>query len=368
MSIAVGLAACVASSFSFGSMYVAVRKAGDAGDGMVVQWIVCSSIFFCGLLTYIATGAPPFQPFAMLGGLLWAVGNLTAIPIIRTIGLGMGILVWGAVNCVVGWATGRFGLFGVKGSTPSSPNINFVGLVLVIVGGTLFAFVRPKTAELLPPAQSLPLPVDEERERTEAAEEPLMEEQQTTQQEEGVEERVTIETGAANVSGRNQPAQNQLKKRIIAIVLSVLAGICYGSTFTPVIYIQDNPEKFNNPPKDAIYYVFSHFAGIYLTSTAVLLIYVAYKRNNPFFDNQLILPSFLAGILWAVAMLAWFVANDILSQAITFPINAMAPGVIASLWSVFYFKEIEKKDLPLLLCAMFVTIFGVALVGLSKAL
>jgi hypothetical protein len=57
--------------------------------------------------------------------------------------------------------------------------------------------------------------VDEERERTEAAEEPLMEEQQTTQQEEGVEERVTIETGAANVSGRNQPAQNQLKKRIM---------------------------------------------------------------------------------------------------------------------------------------------------------
>ena len=46
----------------------------------------------------------------------------------------------------------------------------------------------------------------------------------------------------------------------------------------------------------------------------------------------------------------------------------MAPGVIASLWSVIYFKEIEKKDLPLLLCAMFVTIFGVALVGLSKAL
>jgi hypothetical protein len=87
---------------------------------------------------------------------------------------------------------------------------------------------------------------------------------------------------------------------IISKVLQHYANRSHLIRFTPVIYIQDNPEKFNNPPKDAIYYVFSHFAGIYLTSTAVLLIYVAYKRNNPFFDNQLILPSFLAGILWAV--------------------------------------------------------------------
>jgi uncharacterized membrane protein YdcZ (DUF606 family) len=62
------------------------------------------------------------------------LGNLTAIPIINTIGLGMGILIWGAVNCIVGWATGRFGLFGVKSSMPVSPNMNYLGLVLVIVG------------------------------------------------------------------------------------------------------------------------------------------------------------------------------------------------------------------------------------------
>ena len=79
--------------------------------------------------------------------------------------------------------------------------------------------------------------------------------------------------------------------------------------------MQDNPEKFHNPPKDAIYYVFSHFTGIYLTSTAVLLAYIAFRQNNPYFDNRLIFPSMVAGVLWAVAMLAWFVANDILSQA-----------------------------------------------------
>lgn len=61
MTVVLGLAACALSSFCFGSMYVvclclsslslccelpifplqAVRRAGEAGDGMVVQWLVC---------------------------------------------------------------------------------------------------------------------------------------------------------------------------------------------------------------------------------------------------------------------------------------------------------------------------------------
>lgn len=360
MSTLTGLTACAISSLCFGSMYVGVRIAGDPGDGMVVQWIVCSAIFFSGVVTYIATGAPPFQPLAMLGGLLWAIGNLTAIPIIKTIGLGMGILIWGTVNCVVGWATGRFGLFGVNPSTPSSPNLNYIGLVLVIVGGILFAFVRPK-----PPPDSTRRNSLQQGSPTVRREEP-----QNTNTEEGesLVEQLDGEERAVRTTENTIANSDGLKKRILAIVASVFAGIGYGSTFTPVIYIQDNPEHFKNPSKNAIDYVFSHFTGIYLTSTVVLLIYIAYKQNKPYMDNALVFPSLLAGVLWAVAMLAWFLANDILSQAITFPINAMLPGLIASLWSVFYFKEVEMEDLKLLVSAVCVTVFGVTLVGLSKTI
>uniref|UniRef100_A0A915NEK5 Transmembrane protein 144 n=1 Tax=Meloidogyne javanica TaxID=6303 RepID=A0A915NEK5_MELJA len=321
MSTLTGLVSCAISSLCFGSMYVGVRIAGDPGDGM-----------------YIATGAPPFQPFAMLGGLLWAIGNLTAIPIIKTIGLGMGILIWGTVNCVVGWATGRFGLFGVNASTPSSPNLNYLGLVFVIVGGILFAFVRPK-----PPLstkrdslqQGSPIIIRrEEPQNTNIEEGESLVEQQINE-----EERVNIETTENNIN-LSRINSDGMKKRVF---------------FTPVIYIQDNPQHFKNPSKNAIDYVFSHFTGIYLTSTFVLLIYIAYKQNKPYMDNALVFPSLLAGVLWAVAMLAWFLANDILSQAITFPINATLP-------------EIEMEDLKLLLCAVCVTIFGVTLVGLSKTI
>ena len=95
---------------------------------------MCSAIMAIGIAVNAYKDFPQFQPLAMVGGLMWTVGNLTAVPIINMIGLGMGILVWGTVNCVVGWACGRFGLFGTKATIPSSPVINYLGLIMVVIG------------------------------------------------------------------------------------------------------------------------------------------------------------------------------------------------------------------------------------------
>uniref|UniRef100_A0A915CTV9 Transmembrane protein 144 n=1 Tax=Ditylenchus dipsaci TaxID=166011 RepID=A0A915CTV9_9BILA len=139
-------------------------------------------------------------------------------------------------------------------------------------------------------------------------------------------------------SANAQPS-SALKLKLMAIGFSMLAGVCYGLTFVPVIYIQDNPETFKNPPKEAIYYAFSHFSGILVTSTVVLLGYYC--------------------ILGTILL---FLANDLLSQAITFPINAMMPGVCAALWSVFYFKEITgAKNLRLLMAAVLITLVALLL-------
>ena len=62
----------------------------------------------------------------------------------------------------------------------------------------------------------------------------------------------------------------------------------YSLTFVPVIYIQDNPEKFKNPEKEAIAYAFSHFSGILLLSTTVLIAYIAYTNNNPFVNGKVL--------------------------------------------------------------------------------
>uniref|UniRef100_A0AC34QKN2 Transmembrane protein 144 n=1 Tax=Panagrolaimus sp. JU765 TaxID=591449 RepID=A0AC34QKN2_9BILA len=344
MSAFVGLLACGVSSVFFGSMFVPIRK-HNTGDGLFVQWVMCSAIVAIGMIVNAAKDFPQFQPLAMVGGFLWAVGNLTAVPIINMIGLGMGILVWGTVNCVVGWACGRFGLFGINPSVPDSPIVNYVGLILVVIGGFLFSQIRPSVSQ----AHDGP---ENDLDAQDAAENSHLipnENEIDAEQQAGTE------------------VVSRKAKRSLGIILSLLAGLFYGVTFVPVIYIQDHKEDFRNPPPEAISYAFSHYCGIYLTSTAAFLVYLVYKQNKPFVNSHSILPAFCSGLLWAVAQLSWFIANDALSQAITFPIISMVPGVIASLWSIFYFEEIRgRQNLRLLGIAIAITLTGAALVGVSK--
>jgi len=323
-------------------MFVPIRKY-NTGDGVFVQWVLCSAIMAIGIVVNAIKNFPQFQPLAMVGGFMWAVGNLTAVPIINMIGLGMGILVWGTVNCVVGWACGRFGLFGTQATIPSSPIINYLGLIMVVIGGFMFSQIRPSVNSSDP---------DSNQERDSDAEHArLLPDEQEINDRDG--------TATEVISRRT--------KRSLGIGLSLLAGLFYGVTFVPVVYIQDHKEDFRNPPDEAIAYAFSHYCGIYMTSTAALLIYIVYTQNRPFVNTEAILPAFFSGLLWAIAQLSWFVANDALSQAITFPIISMVPGVIASLWSIFYFKEIQgRQNLRLLGVAIGITLTGAVLVGLSK--
>jgi len=67
-------------------------------------------------------------------------------------------------------------------------------------------------------------------------------------------------------------------------------------------------------------YVFSHFTGFLASSTVYMLIYSAAMRNKPRIYPAVILPGFTSGVMFGVAYMAWFVANDALSQPVSFPI------------------------------------------------
>lgn len=56
-------------------------------------------------------------------------------------------------------------------------------------------------------------------------------------------------------------------------------------------------------------FALSHFAGIFLTSTAITVVYSLYKRNKPQVFPQSIMPALFAGTLWGVAQSGWFVGN-----------------------------------------------------------
>jgi hypothetical protein len=89
-----GYVAAAVAVFCFGSNLVPVKKF-ETGDGMFFQWILCTGIWLTGLVVNGIQGWPTFEPIAMIGGVLWCTGNLLTVPIIKMIGLGLGLLLWG---------------------------------------------------------------------------------------------------------------------------------------------------------------------------------------------------------------------------------------------------------------------------------
>ncbi|XP_042594245.1 transmembrane protein 144-like isoform X6 [Cyprinus carpio] len=76
-----------------------------SAEGMFFQWICCSAIWFVGLVTDTLFRPSRAHPAAMLGGALWATGNITAVPVVKFIGLGLGILLWGSSGLLIGWTS-----------------------------------------------------------------------------------------------------------------------------------------------------------------------------------------------------------------------------------------------------------------------
>ena len=75
-------------------------------------------------------------------------------------------------------------------------------------------------------------------------------------------------------------------------------------------------------------YVFAHFTGILVTSTVYMLIYSVAMKNKPRIYPEVILPAFVCGTMWAIADIGWFIANDLLSQPISFPIITSVSSIL----------------------------------------
>merc|ERR1719384_2253652 len=90
-------------------------------------------------------------------------------------------------------------------------------------------------------------------------------------------------------------------------------------------------------------YVYSHYTGILLTSLAYFLIYCISRRNRPQINHKVALPGWISGVMWGIAQSTWFVADDNLGLTTAYPIITAGPGVVASLWGVFVFGEVQGK-------------------------
>ncbi|XP_053921079.1 transmembrane protein 144 [Cuculus canorus] len=339
--LAIGFTSSAVAVLLFGTNFVPVKKF-DTGDGMFFQWILCASIWIISLVVNLIQNCPRFWPLAMVGGFLWATGNVTVVPIVKTIGLALGLLIWASFNLLTGWASSRFGWFGIDPEEVSRPILNYIGAGLSLLSAVIFLAIKPEVQRSSSSLESTP----------------LLRESSIN---------VSEDTSDDLWVNRLAPA----KKRLIGCSLAVVAGILYGSSFVPVLYIKDhgraNETIYTGASQFDLDYVFAHFSGIFLTSTVYFLIYCAVRKNKPNVYPQAILPGFVSGVLWAIANCCWFIANHYLSAVVSFPIITAGPGLVAAMWGVLVFKEIKGlRNYALLSVAFCIILAGSLSTAFSK--
>lgn len=339
--LAYGFISCAVAVVFYGSNFVPVKKI-DTGDGLFFQWILCAAIWTVSLFVNIILDCPKFWPLAMLGGAIWATGNITVVPIVKTIGLGLGLLIWASFNLLMGWASSRFGWFGINPEMVGKPILNYCGAGLCLLSALVFFFVKSDVQNMRT-AEETPLLIDN-----------------------------TI--NADEVASSDESWVDRLRpttKRLVGCSMAVVAGVLYGSSFIPMLYIKDHstvPDSlYYGSSQFDLDYVFAQFSGIFLTSTVYFLIYCAAMKNKPKVFAKSVLPGFVSGMMWAIATCCWFIANHYLSAVVSFPIITTGPGLIAAVWGVAVFKEVKGVvNFVVLGIAFCLVIAGALLTGFSK--
>jgi glucose uptake protein GlcU len=377
-----GFAGVVIAVFFFGSNFLPLKNI-KIGDGVFFQFCMCNGIFITSIPILIFQSFPPIHGIALLGGFLWTTGNMFVPVAIRFIGMGLGLILWGCVSMLIGWASGKFGLFGLKKQEIGDPVMNYIGVFLSIVG--LILYVQVKTVDTSVDAK--------------AYAESVRNQLHTPQSD--MENRISSDTSALSptsftdsnkiallpldhhsdnagtellVASRTPVEQtasfgddwSEGTKRTVGLSLALLAGVFFGLNFDPAQYVIDN--KYDGDD-NSLNYVFSHYLGILITSwfyTVAYCVYCQYHKVTPYVKAEIFLPATLSGIMWGIAEAAYFLANGKLGFPVSFPMISAGPGFVGAAYGVFYFKEITGTDnLRMLAAAMCVTIPALVLVGVS---
>eukprot|EP00927_Polykrikos_kofoidii_P060624 TRINITY_DN55565_c0_g1_i1.p1 TRINITY_DN55565_c0_g1~~TRINITY_DN55565_c0_g1_i1.p1 ORF type:complete len:465 (-),score=40.65 TRINITY_DN55565_c0_g1_i1:204-1526(-) len=154
MSASIGFAAALGAAIAFGVQYVPVKNYAIY-DGTTFQWFMCSGILFVGLASAMITGdiERGCSPMVMFGGGLWALSNFAVLPLVKLLGIGLGFSLYHFVNMVIGYCTGRFGIFGVPPVEDVFPNSLFIadfGCFLVCCSFVCILFVETAAAPAPP--------------------------------------------------------------------------------------------------------------------------------------------------------------------------------------------------------------------------
>ena len=151
MPAAAGIAAAFGAVLGF-ALFPLPTKTYATGDGIFFQLCMCLGIWSVGAVLYLVQcsgsgGCPAFVPLASLGGAIWCASNLLLVPIVNTVGVGLCMLSWGAVEMLTGWATAHWGLFGLRAQAAAQPALNYAAVALGVASLCVLSAATPAVAE-----------------------------------------------------------------------------------------------------------------------------------------------------------------------------------------------------------------------------
>lgn len=354
-----GYISAAAAVLILGNVVVPIKRF-ETGDGLYFQLMFSHGALLVGVIVQLFRSEATFYPIVMLGGVLWITANLFMVPIVKAVGMAQGMCVWGICNMLSGWATGRFGLFGVQKEVPDSVLLNYGGVLFCIISAIIFSFLKPEIRKIKEQEQkTLPTlsngqyntfgPINNSASLMSPSEECLLLPTNVKRTED-----VTI------FVDRLSP----MKKKFSGIVMCVISGVLYGQTYTPSTYIQ---QSYSHSSQFGMDYAFATMCGLFVGNTFYFSVYCLVRRNFPRVYPRASFPGLCTGVLWGTASALWFLVNDTLSESVSFPIMTTVPIVINAIVGVVFFREIKgRRNLCLLLVGIAVTVAGTVMCALSK--
>jgi len=422
----VGLAFAFCAAICFGVQYVPV-KTHEIFDGITFQWFMCNGIFMVGVVLSMVFGqfGTAFSNRVVFGGMLWALSNYLVLPLVKLLGIGIGFSLYHVVNLIVGYITGRFGLFGMHRMVGCLPLCDF-GCGLILASFVIMIFVEdnvnmkapgedilnsspllfnhidedyreqyhrwrlgeyrgskdPKIGDLEVPqllhfhnkldnvggvllgittsqmgshlrsvagvsTHGLPHVRFEPAAVVEASKHVSPPQVVSLDQKEPLLQKCNSEPELQSTRLLDVPRDQEhdlaaatgLGTRLLGVLLALLAGGLAGVQAVPAaLHIQDHPNESSTAA------IFPQTLGIWISSSMIYLVYSSVARLQGWeVPHSSIQPAYFSGAIWAVGFALMIGGIKQLGYGVGYTLDAVGPIVVASLLSIFVFKEITGR-------------------------
>eukprot|EP00929_Paragymnodinium_shiwhaense_P063734 TRINITY_DN31870_c0_g1_i1.p1 TRINITY_DN31870_c0_g1~~TRINITY_DN31870_c0_g1_i1.p1 ORF type:complete len:439 (-),score=68.62 TRINITY_DN31870_c0_g1_i1:233-1549(-) len=362
----------------------------------------------------------------VLGGALWAISNYAVLPLVKLLGIGLGFSLYHFVNLIVSYIIGRFGLFGVnqlKGNFYACDAGCFLVLisfmVLVFVEGSEGEEVGEEPLPAPPPEMEISVTseatsrahtgshvsqgrgdmhhtnsfdrsvggfavVSNAMAKFGGAAEPGEFLRGTSDQwRPGALEAGDGSPGAAQPTGSVplvtaqvgpqdtqssapmeeagmpvKPVASTLSVKFLGVLLALVAGGLAGIQSVPaVLYNQKRPDA---SPMAA---VFPQCLGTYIAASLIYVVYsCAAKLSGRSVPHSNIRPAYLSGCIWAAGFTGMVSGISALGFSLGYMLDAVGPIMVASLLSIFVFREIVGfKQIAIYSAAFSLQLVGVGI-------